>query len=80
MNPPNNNVEYWACATIKDGKVFGIVEGFPAGTLAENDIQITKEEFNLLRILLPHYRDMRNLKRLARSLEAKIINQIKDMV
>ncbi len=80
MNPPTSPQEYWACATIQDGKVFGIVEGFPAGTLAGNDIQITKEEFNLLRILLPHYRDMRNLKRLARSLEAKIINHIKDIV
>ena len=80
MNPPNNKVKYWACATIQDGKVFGIVEGFPAGMLAENDIQITKEEFNLLRILLPHYKDMGNLKRLVRSLEAKIISHIKDTV
>ena len=43
MNPPTPPQEYWACATIKDGKVFGIVEGFPAGTLAENDIRSPKK-------------------------------------
>jgi hypothetical protein len=80
MNPPTKSEEYWAVATLQDGKLIGVCEGFPPGEVGENEFLLTKPEFNLLRTLLPHYKDMNNVKRLAAAIQRKLINTIKDNV
>lgn len=70
--PPVTDATFWAVATIKKGRIVGLVEGYPPGKVAQNEFLLTREEFYFLKAIPPKYLDMRKLRSMATRIQTKI--------